>query len=174
LPPGATFQEKQSTAKAAVHKINAEFEHSRTCDRFAGQVTLWSGTDEERRRAKLAVEKTLKALPVSSSPMELEEAKNTALKPFEEAIEKKRKEKEKQERIEERIDDSLNYIKIYLEELDSLDDLDSDGACSLTILARDLREAITPELRRELGRRELTDAQFKRLIERMVDERLEI
>ena len=172
LPPGATFQEKQSTAKAAVHKINAKFEHSCTCDRLAGQVTLWYGTEEERRRAKLAVEKALKSLPLGSSPVELEEAKNKALRPFEEAIERKRKEREKQERIEERIDDSLHYIKLYVEELVSQDELDLGGDGNLTTLAYELRDAIALELRRELGRRELTDAQFKRLIEGLVDEEL--
>jgi hypothetical protein len=91
LPQGASFQERTAAARAAVHKINAEFEHSRSCDRLVWQVILWGGTDEERRQAKLAMEKALKALPVGSSSTEMEEVKNRILKPFEEAIEKRRK-----------------------------------------------------------------------------------
>jgi hypothetical protein len=172
LPQGATFQEKQGTAKTAVHKINAEFEHTRVCNRIVGQVTLWGGTDEERRRAKLAAEKALKALPIGSSAAEMEEVKNRALKPFEEAVENQRREEEKQQRMEERIAESPNCIRIYLEELDSEDELESDGACDVTTLAYELRDAIVLKLRRELERRELTDAQFKRLIEKLVDEEL--
>jgi len=172
LPQAATFQEKQATARTAVDKISAEFEYTRICNCIVGQVTLWGGTDDERRRAKLAVEKALKALPVGSSPAEMEEVRNRALRPFEEAVEKQRREEEKLERIEERIAESPNCIRIYLEELDSHDELESDGACNLTTLAHELCDAIALELRKELQRRELTDAQFKRLIEGLVDEEL--
>lgn len=95
LPQGASFQEKKAAARSAVHKINAEFEHSRTFNRLVGQVILWGGTDEERRQAKLAIEKALKALPVGSSSTEMEELKSRILKPFEEAIEKRKNNKEK-------------------------------------------------------------------------------
>jgi hypothetical protein len=91
LPQGASFQEKKVVASTVVHMINAEFEHSRTCNRLVGLVSLWGGTDEERRQAKLAIEKALKTLPVGSSSTEMEEVKNRILKPFEEAIEKRKK-----------------------------------------------------------------------------------
>lgn len=172
LPRGATFQEKQCAAKTTVHKINAEFEYTRICDRIVGQVTLWGGTDEGRRRAKLAVEKALKSLPVGSSSAEMEELKNRALKPFEEAVEKQRREEERLERMEERIAESPNCIRIYLEELDSEEELESEGPCDLTTLAYELRDAIVLKLRKDLECREVTDAQFKRLIEKLVDEEL--
>lgn len=62
LPQGTSFPEKKAAATAAVHKVNAEFEHVRSCERLVEQISLWCGTDDERRRAKLAVEKALKAL----------------------------------------------------------------------------------------------------------------
>jgi hypothetical protein len=91
LSQGASLQEKTAVARAAVHNINAEFAHSRTCNRLVGQVSLWGGTDEERRQAKLAVERALGALPVGSPSTEMEEIKSRIMKPFEEAIENRKK-----------------------------------------------------------------------------------
>ena len=172
LPQCASFQEKKAAARTAVHKINAEFEHSRTCNRLVGQVSLWGGTDEETRQAKLAIEKALKALPVGSSSREMEEVKNLVLKPFEQAIQKRKEQKEKQARIEERLAQSARYIEAYLKELESEDELEFDGAQDLRHFSYELRDSIAPKLREELADEDLTDAQFKWLIEELVDAEL--
>jgi len=172
LPQGASFQEKKAAARTAVHKINAEFEHSHTCDRLVAQVSFWGGTDEERRRAKLAVEKALKALPVGSSSTEMEEVKNRTLKPFEEEVEKRKKQKEKQAQIEQRLAQSLRYIEAYLKELESEDELEFDGAQDLRNFSYELRDAIAPKVRSELERQDVSDARLRKLIEELVDEEL--
>lgn len=172
LPQGASFHEKKAAARSAVHKINAELEHARTFNRLVEQVSLWSGSDEERRRAKLSVEKALKALPVGSSLTEMEEVKNRIVKPFEEAIEKRKKQKEKQASIEERLAQAQGYVETYLKELESEDEFGFDDVQDLRNFSSELRDSIAPKLREELADGDLTDAQFKRLVEELVDEEI--
>ena len=102
----------------------------------------------------------------------MEEVKNRSLKPFEEAIEKRKKQKEKQEQIEERLDQSPSYIQAYLKELETEDELEFDDTQDLRNFSYELRDLIAPKLREELADGDLTDAQFKRLVEELVDEEL--
>jgi hypothetical protein len=56
--------------------------------------------------------------------------------------------------------------------LESEDELEFDDEQDLSNFSYELRDAIAPNLREELADGDLTDAQFKRLVEELVDEEL--
>ena len=150
---GASYHEMETAAVQAVQPIIREYEHQQACQRIVGRVYIYDATREEEEAAKEAVGKALAALPIGTTPEQLEKAGETAFAPYKAAVamrkEKARLESEKQAQrraVAWQADLQLGHIARYLE-----DEYDFDGGYSEMRREADrlrplIREALIDEL----------------------------
>jgi excisionase family DNA binding protein len=149
----ASYHEMETAAVQAVQPIIREYEHQQACQRIVGRVYIYDATREEEEAAKEAVGKALAALPIGTTPEQLEKAGETAFAPYKAAVamrkEKARLESEKQAQrraVAWQVDLQLGHIARYLE-----DEYDFDGGYSEMRREADrlrplIREALIDEL----------------------------
>jgi excisionase family DNA binding protein len=118
----ASDREMETATAEAVRPMIREYDHLQACKRIVGRVYIFDATIEEQGAAKEAVRKALAGLRIGAARKELEKAEETALKPYQEAVdtrkEKKRLEFEKQAQrraVEWKADLQLDHIARYLE-----------------------------------------------------------
>jgi excisionase family DNA binding protein len=164
LPKDASYEDKLRVATAAVQPISEEFEDLELKEKILNGIWLWAGTSEERENAREAVRKALAGVSPSASRDQLERIRDQALRPFEAAIEARKKEAQKQQRIERLLGHILSY----------LDRLERDGTIEFERIFEscELAEELKPQIRRaiceKLERTELSDRQIESLIEELV------
>ncbi len=89
LPGDSTFAEKLLVGSAAVRQITSDFEDDELRKRILRAAYLWDVAPEEREHAQAALQKELGSLPIGTSALAMEKAREQALFPFRES--KKRK-----------------------------------------------------------------------------------
>ena len=162
LPADFTFADKLRVGSAAVRQVASDFLDDELRKRVLGAAYLWDVAPGEREEAQAAVKKELESLPIGTSALALEKARERALIPFRES--KKRK---------ERVDLALAHIRTYVRELHHAGETDFESDWAISNFVQRLEQRFRPLLEQELLDDDLSHDELCELLEEWVDEALD-
>jgi hypothetical protein len=162
LTADSTFAEKLCVGHAAVRQITSDFENDELRKRILGAAYLWDVAPEEREDAQAALQKELGSLPIGTSALAMEKAREQALAPFRES--KKRK---------EHVNLALAHIRNYVRELHRAGETDFESDWAISNFVQRLEQRFRPLLEQELLDDDLSHDELCELLEEWVDEALD-
>jgi hypothetical protein len=162
LPADSTFAEKLRVGSAAARQVTCDFEDHELRKRILRAAYLWDVAPGERDEAQAAMQKKLEILPVGTSALALEKAREQTLVPFRES--KKRK---------ERVDLALAHIRNYVIELHQAGETDFESDWAISNFVQRLEQRFRPLLEQELLSDDLSHDELCELLEEWVDEALD-
>jgi len=162
LTADSTFAEKLCAGQAAVRQITSDFEDQELRKRILGAAYLWDVAPEQREDAQAAMQKALLSLPIGTSALAMEKAREQALVPFRES--KKRK---------EHVNFALAHIRTYVRELHQAGETDFESDRAISHFVQRLEQRFRPELEQELLDDDLSHDELCELLEEWVDEALD-
>jgi hypothetical protein len=162
LTPDSTFVEKLRVGSAAVRQVASDFEDHELRKRILGAAYLWDVAPGEREEAQAAMQKELGSLPIGTSTLAIEKARERALVPFRES--KKRK---------EQVNLALPHIRTYIRELHQAGETDFESDWAISNFVQSLEQRFRPLLEQELLDGDLSHDELCELLEEWVDEELD-
>jgi hypothetical protein len=162
LPGDSTFAEKLLVGSAAVRQITSDFEDDELRKRILRAAYLWDVAPEEREHAQAALQKELGSLPIGTSALAMEKAREQALFPFRES--KKRK---------AHVNLALAHIRTYVRELHQSGETDFESDWAISNFVQRLEQRFRPLLEQELLDDDLSHDELCELLEEWVDEALD-
>jgi len=162
LPADSNFADKLRVGSAAVRQVTSGFEDIELRKRILGAAHLWDVAPGERPEAQGAIQKELENLPIGTSALALEKAREQALFPFRES--KKRK---------DRVNLALAHIQNYVTGLHQAGETDFESDWAISNFVQRLEQRSRPRLEQELLDDDLSHDELCELLEEWVDETLD-
>jgi hypothetical protein len=162
LPADSTFAEKLRVGSAAVRQVTSDFEDDELRKRILQAACLWDVAPGEREEAQVAMQKELESVPIGTSALALENAREQALVPF-------RKSKKRKEHVAR----ALSHIRNYVRELHQAGETDFESDWAISNFVQRLEQRFRPLLERELLDDDLSHDELCELLEEWVDEALD-
>jgi Helix-turn-helix domain len=162
LPADSTLADKLRVGSAAVRQVTSDFEDCELRKRILGAAYLWDVAPGEREEARAAMQKELESLPIGTSVLAMEKARERAIIPF--RASKKRK---------EHVDLALVHIGTYVRGLHQAGETDFESDWAISNFVQRLEQRFRPLLEQELLDEDLTHDELCELLEEWVDEALD-